>query len=87
MNIGEVLDCRRRCFYRLYFVFSIGDLSLMGLSGEGQPPDPDTLPKGLVVWREAVSRAHTAAQLAMALYMLESAIAWDKSIMKAVSTY
>lgn len=40
---------------------------------------------GLNSWREAVSRSHTAAQLAMALYLLESCVAWDKSIMKAVS--
>lgn len=45
----------------------------------------DSIPKGLVVWRDAVSKAATSAQLAMALYMLESSIAWDKSIMKAVS--
>lgn len=36
-------------------------------------------------WRDAVSKSHTAAQLAMALYVLESCVAWDKSIMKAVS--
>ncbi|XP_025834875.1 uncharacterized protein LOC108740196 isoform X2 [Agrilus planipennis] len=48
-------------------------------------PSPDEIPKGLSVWREAVSRAQTAAQLAMCLYSLESSIAWDKSIMKAVS--
>lgn len=47
--------------------------------------EPDTLPKGLIVWREAVVKAQTAAQLAMAFYMLEASIAWDKSIMKAVS--
>lgn len=41
---------------------------------------------GLSSWREAVARSHTAAQLAMALYVLESCVAWDKSIMKAVST-
>lgn len=40
---------------------------------------------GLSSWREAVARSHTAAQLAMALYVLESCVAWDKSIMKAVS--
>lgn len=39
----------------------------------------------LLSWREAVSRSHTSAQLAMALYVLESCVAWDKSIMKAVS--
>jgi hypothetical protein len=53
------------------------------------PPSPcteqDMLPKGLIVWREAVIKAQTAAQLAMAFYMLEASIAWDKSIMKAVS--
>ncbi len=36
-------------------------------------------------WREAVTRSHTTSQLAMALYVLESCVAWDKSIMKAVS--
>lgn len=40
---------------------------------------------GLVSWRDAVSRSVTTAQLSMALYVLESCVAWDKSIMKAVS--
>ncbi|XP_076069056.1 bromodomain adjacent to zinc finger domain protein 2B-like isoform X3 [Oratosquilla oratoria] len=40
-------------------------------------------PKGLTVWREAVSKSETAAQLSMCLYMLETCVAWDKSIMKA----
>ncbi|XP_063919473.1 bromodomain adjacent to zinc finger domain protein 2B-like isoform X4 [Zophobas morio] len=48
--------------------------------------DPNEIPKGLAVWREAVNRAQTSAQLAMCLYSLESSIAWDKSIMKAVSS-
>ncbi|XP_061392487.1 uncharacterized protein LOC133327957 [Musca vetustissima] len=43
----------------------------------------ENIPKGLVSWRDAVSRSHTTAQLAMALYVLESCVAWDKSIMKA----
>lgn len=45
----------------------------------------ENIPKGLMSWRDAVSRSHTTAQLAMALYVLESCVAWDKSIMKAVS--
>lgn len=45
----------------------------------------ENIPKGLVQWRDAVARSHTTAQLAMALYVLESCVAWDKSIMKAVS--
>lgn len=49
------------------------------------PREEETTPRGLNNWREATSRAHTSAQLAMALYMLEASIAWDKSIMKAVS--
>ncbi|KAJ8872272.1 hypothetical protein PR048_025874 [Dryococelus australis] len=63
---------------------STGDVNLSGMSGECAPADE--VPKGLVVWREAVGRAHTSAQIAMALYMLEASIAWDKSIMKAVSS-
>jgi hypothetical protein len=49
-------------------------------------PDPNEIPKGLAVWREALNRSQTSAQLAMCLYSLESSIAWDKSIMKAVSS-
>ncbi|KAJ8955723.1 hypothetical protein NQ318_008595 [Aromia moschata] len=57
-----------------------------GGSAPTQPiPSPDEVPKGLVVWRDAVNRCATSAQLAMCLYSLESSIAWDKSIMKAVS--
>jgi hypothetical protein len=47
--------------------------------------EPETIPKGLAVWREAVAKSQTAAQLSMAVHMLEASIAWDKSIMKAVS--
>lgn len=65
--------------------FSSGDVNLSGISGEVAATE-DNIPKGLVVWREAVGRAHTSAQIAMALYMLEASIAWDKSIMKAVSS-
>ncbi len=43
----------------------------------------DGLPRGLVTWREAVRGAQNAAQLAMAFYILETSVAWDKSIMKA----
>ncbi|XP_065342167.1 bromodomain adjacent to zinc finger domain protein 2B-like isoform X13 [Cloeon dipterum] len=71
------------------------ELSLSNLQASDQhkaPPspsspsgEPDTLPKGLVTWRDGVVKAKTAAQLAMVFYMLEASIAWDKSIMKAVS--
>ena len=43
----------------------------------------EVLPKGLVTWREGVRQATTAAQVAMAFYVLETSIAWHKSIMKA----
>ena len=61
-------------------------------SGEGQEDEENPseekrkvrgLPRGLVTWREAVKNAKNAAQLAMAFYVLETSIAWDKSIMKA----
>ncbi|XP_076221329.1 bromodomain adjacent to zinc finger domain protein 2B isoform X5 [Nomia melanderi] len=54
-------------------------------SNQTPVPQEETTPRGLNNWREATARAHTSAQLAMALYMLEASIAWDKSIMKAVS--
>ena len=61
--------------------------------GEGQDereslvtsPVEEILPKGLLVWRDALSQSKTAAQLSMCLHMLQACIAWDKSIMKAVS--
>ncbi|XP_015433058.1 PREDICTED: bromodomain adjacent to zinc finger domain protein 2B isoform X1 [Dufourea novaeangliae] len=52
-------------------------------SNQTPAPQEETTPRGLNNWREATARAHTSAQLAMALYMLEASIAWDKSIMKA----
>nr|XP_022921301.1 bromodomain adjacent to zinc finger domain protein 2B isoform X3 [Onthophagus taurus] len=72
---------------------SSGDPNLAAIAQEAagnpapvQPPLPfDEVPKGLVVWREAIIRSQTSAQLAMCLYSLEASIAWDKSIMKAVS--
>lgn len=42
---------------------------------------------GLLSWRDAVQRSVTSAQLSMALYTLEQCVAWDKSIMKAVSYF
>lgn len=41
------------------------------------------IPRGLQSWREAVKNAKNSAQLAMSFYVLETSIAWDKSIMKA----
>ncbi|XP_071627099.1 bromodomain adjacent to zinc finger domain protein 2B isoform X14 [Temnothorax longispinosus] len=52
-------------------------------NNQAPAPPEETTPRGLNTWREATARAHTSAQLAMALYMLEASIAWDKSIMKA----
>ena len=48
-----------------------------------EPEEKSHLPRGLVTWREAVRKAQTAAQLAMGFYVLETSIAWHKSIMKA----
>ena len=42
-----------------------------------------SVPAALVRWREGVVKATTASQLAMAFYVLETSIAWHKSIMKA----
>jgi len=41
------------------------------------------IPRGLHNWREGVKQAKNAAQLAMGFYVLETSIAWHKSIMKA----
>jgi hypothetical protein len=49
----------------------------------GDEQQKSNLPRGLLVWREGVKKAKTAAQLATAFYVLETSIAWHKSIMKA----
>lgn len=54
-------------------------------NGSSGSAEPETIPKGLLSWREAVQRSVTSSQLSMALYTLEQCVAWDKSIMKAVS--
>ena len=45
-------------------------------------PVLEGIPRGLQSWREAVKSCTNAAQLTMAFQMLETSIAWDKSIMK-----
>ena len=40
---------------------------------------------GLLRWRDAVREAKCSAEIALCLHFLESCIAWDKSIMRAVS--
>ncbi|XP_049882484.1 bromodomain adjacent to zinc finger domain protein 2B-like isoform X4 [Pectinophora gossypiella] len=45
--------------------------------------DNKGIARGLATWREALARCTTSAQLAMLLQALDSAVAWDKSIMKA----
>ena len=51
--------------------------------GESDKKAAEGIPRGLQTWREAVNSAWNAALVAMAFYILESSIAWDKSIMKA----
>ncbi len=50
---------------------------------DAKKKEKSNLPRGLVAWREGVRKAETAAQLAMGFYVLETSIAWHKSIMKA----
>ena len=37
-------------------------------------------------WREAVTNASSSAQLSMCIHMLNTCIAWERSIMKVVSS-
>ena len=52
-------------------------------SSPSKSKSKENLPRGLVAWREGVKKALTAAQLATGFYVLETSIAWHKSIMKA----
>lgn len=45
----------------------------------------ENAPSGLLRWRDAVRECESGSQLALLLHFLESCIAWDKSIMRAVS--
>nr|XP_024218419.1 bromodomain adjacent to zinc finger domain protein 2B isoform X4 [Halyomorpha halys] len=64
---------------------NIGDLKLSSSCNPSEDGGPSNESKGLTVWREALSKSQTAAQISMVLHALEASIAWDKSIMKAVS--
>ena len=45
----------------------------------------DNATAGLIRWRDAAREAKCCSQIAMGLHFLENCIAWDKSIMRAVS--
>lgn len=47
-------------------------------------PLVEDIPEGLLRWRAAVQKSRTSSQLAVCLNFLESCIAWERSIMKAV---
>ncbi|XP_028028723.1 bromodomain adjacent to zinc finger domain protein 2B-like isoform X5 [Bombyx mandarina] len=51
--------------------------------GGNESKDNKGIARGLATWRDAVARCSTSAQLAMLLHALETAVAWDKSVMKA----
>ncbi|XP_023228332.1 bromodomain adjacent to zinc finger domain protein 2B-like isoform X1 [Centruroides sculpturatus] len=55
-------------------------------SGKTQNTDEkgsDDIPVGLFKWRESVKKCKTSGQLAMCINLLETCVAWDKSIMRA----
>lgn len=41
---------------------------------------------GMKVWRKALTEVRSAAQLAMCIQQLQKSIAWERSIMKVVSS-
>ena len=51
-----------------------------------EPKHPEDVSSGLVTWRQAVILATNPAQLALCLMQLDASVAWEKSIMKVVST-
>ncbi|XP_070536234.1 bromodomain adjacent to zinc finger domain protein 2B-like isoform X4 [Ptychodera flava] len=54
-----------------------------GQSQEDRPSSPnEDVAKGLAMWRSAVKSATNISQLRMCIELLESSIAWEKSIMK-----
>ncbi|XP_022241135.1 bromodomain adjacent to zinc finger domain protein 2B-like isoform X2 [Limulus polyphemus] len=65
------------------------ELNLSSLNNSAVHPASDgdaeegELPRGLLRWRAAIQKCWTAEQVAMCLNMLETCVAWDKSIMRA----
>lgn len=89
MNVPEatiVLALCRLCYIKMDDDLATPSLPLHNLTLKVYLflADNKGIARGLATWREAVSRCNTSAQLAMLLQALEAAIAWDKSIMKAV---
>lgn len=54
--------------------------SLSSSSGE------EEVAHGMKVWRKALTEVRSAAQLAMCIQQLQKSIAWERSIMKVVSS-
>ncbi len=48
--------------------------------------EDDDVPTGLLRWRTGVEASQNSAQLMLCLQQLDANIAWEKSIMRAVSS-
>jgi hypothetical protein len=52
---------------------------------EEKPSDHVHVSPGLMMWRNAVTKASSSAQLSLCVTQLNKSISWEKSIMKVVS--
>lgn len=52
---------------------------------DAEDDDEDDVPLALERWRSGVGKASNIAQLSMCLEELDAQVAWEKSVMKAVS--
>ncbi|XP_060070967.1 bromodomain adjacent to zinc finger domain protein 2B-like [Ylistrum balloti] len=48
------------------------------------PERPEDVPPGLAMWRSAVAKASSPAQLTLCVHQLSTSISWEKSIMKVL---
>lgn len=55
-------------------------------SSLSSPSGEEEVAHGMKVWRKALTEVRSAAQLAMCIQQLQKSIAWERSIMKVVSS-
>ncbi|XP_014245152.1 bromodomain adjacent to zinc finger domain protein 2B-like isoform X4 [Cimex lectularius] len=84
-RLSQLFDNIEKRYLKPPLGANTGDLKLAASCNNVDEGEGSRDCKGLVIWKEALQKSQTSAQLSMVQHALEASIAWDKSIMKAVS--
>lgn len=76
--------CLCVCKYTSIFTYVCAFLFL--ITSLSSPSGEEEVAHGMKVWRKALTEVRSAAQLAMCIQQLQKSIAWERSIMKVVSS-